>query len=176
MAYLAWRVAIPTGGRQQRQQGQIDRHREPHRVRLPRLLDARHQRQCVGWFATKKSTGRRNFSVRRKSFFTTALGKVNRKMKISGKLVLAARDLLGLTQAELAELAGVSDRTIANFETGKHDPYAATVEKIRAELERRGIEFTNGDGAGVRINYAKAAEFARLSASERNQSGRQSGR
>lgn len=24
-------------------------------------------------------------------------------------------------------------------------------------------EFTNGDGAGVRINYAKAAEFARQS-------------
>jgi hypothetical protein len=25
----------------------------------------------------------------------------------------------------------------------------------------RAIKFTNGDGAGVRINYAKAAEFAR---------------
>ena len=93
-------------------------------------------------------------------------------MKISGNLVLAARDLLGLTQAELAELAGVSDRTIANFETGKHDPYEATVEKIRAELERRGIEFTNGDGAGVRINYAKAAEFARQSGQVRKESAR----
>ena len=86
--------------------------------------------------------------------------------------MLAARDLLGLTQAELAVLAGVAEKTIANFELGKHDPYEATVDKIRAELERRGIEFTNGDGAGVRINYAKAAEFARLSAQPRNESDR----
>ena len=93
-------------------------------------------------------------------------------MRISGNLVLAARDLLGLTQVELAELAGVSDRTIANFETGKHEPYDATVEKIKAELEKRGIEFLNGDGAGVRINYAKAAEFARLSAQARNETDR----
>jgi len=82
-------------------------------------------------------------------------------MKISGSQVLAARDLLGLTQAELAEAAGVSDMTIANYETGKHEPQRGTVEKILAELERRGIEFTNGTGIGIRLVYEKAAEFAR---------------
>jgi len=46
----------------------------------------------------------------------------------------------------------------------------ASLEKIRAELERRGIESTNGDtpsstgdGIGAGLNYSKAAEFARTS-------------
>lgn len=90
------------------------------------------------------------------------------KMKIAGSQILAARDLLGLTQSELATAAGVSEKTIQNFEAGKSDPYPATLEKIKAELERRGIEFTNGDhppsrghGYGVRLNLDKAADFAR---------------
>lgn len=89
-------------------------------------------------------------------------------MKISGNQVLAARDLLGLTQAELAQSAGVSEMTIVNFETGKHAPYASTVEKIQNELERRGIEFTNGTGIGIRLNYAKAAEFARAGQAQKD--------
>ena len=47
------------------------------------------------------------------------------------------------------------------FETNKSDPYPQTIEKIRAELERRGIEFTNGSGIGVRLDNAKAEAFAR---------------
>jgi len=43
------------------------------------------------------------------------------------------------------------------------------MQKLVAELERRGIEFTNGDGAGVRINFAKAAEFARSAGQTRNE-------
>lgn len=88
-------------------------------------------------------------------------------MRITGSQILAARDLLGLTQAELAVAAGVSEMTIFNFEAGKHEPYRATVEKIQTELERRGIEFINGDtplisgrGIGVRLNLDKAAAFA----------------
>ena len=51
-------------------------------------------------------------------------------------------------------------------------PQRANLEKIQAELERRGIEFTNGDGIGVRLNFQKAAEFARLSAQAPNSSDR----
>lgn len=89
-------------------------------------------------------------------------------MKLSGSQVAAARELLKITQGELAKSVELSLTTISNFETGKAEPYRASLEKIRAELERRGIEFTNGDsppstgdGIGVRLNYAKAAECAR---------------
>ena len=40
---------------------------------------------------------------------------------------------------------------------------------VRARLH---LIYTDGDGVGIRINYAKAAEFARLSALERNESDR----
>lgn len=93
-------------------------------------------------------------------------------MKISGKQIASARELLGLTQPELASAAGVSDQTISNFETNRSDPYPATVEKITAALERRGIEFTNGTGIGVRLNFEKAAEFARTTANARDESAR----
>ena len=89
-------------------------------------------------------------------------------MKIAGKQVTAARDLLGITQAELAEMSGLSADTIFKFEAGKAYPYASSLAKILGELERRGIEFTNGDsppssdeGIGVRLNLTKAAAFTR---------------
>ena len=89
-------------------------------------------------------------------------------MKLSGSQVTAARGLLGVTQAELAAAAGVAEITIFRFEAGQAEPQRANLEKIRSELQRRGIEFLNGDsppspgqGIGVRLNYDKAAEFAR---------------
>lgn len=92
-------------------------------------------------------------------------------MKISGRQISAARDLLGLTQVELAKAAGVGESTVLNFELGKIEPHQKNREKIQAELERRGIEFTNGDGPGVRLNNAKAAEYARSIAQARNEAG-----
>jgi transcriptional regulator with XRE-family HTH domain len=82
-------------------------------------------------------------------------------MKFSGKQVAASRELLGLTQDEFAAAAGVSFRTVSRFERGEVEPRRESLRKIELELERRGIEFTNGDGIGVRLNYAKAAEFAK---------------
>ncbi len=79
----------------------------------------------------------------------------------------AARGLLGITQEELATAANLSYRTILNFETGTAETSPQSIQKIVAELERRGIEFTNGDslptsgrGIGVRLNLDKAAAFA----------------
>ncbi len=89
-------------------------------------------------------------------------------MKISGAQITAARNLLKITQIELAEASGVSDRTLGKFESDEALPKESTIALIRAELERRGIEFTNGrdrgspgDGFGVRVNVEKAAAFAR---------------
>ncbi len=77
-------------------------------------------------------------------------------MKVSGRQVAAARDLLGLSQAELAALVGVVRETVARFENGLAEPSPKTLSKITEELERRGIEFTNGSGIGVRLDFAKA--------------------
>ena len=82
-------------------------------------------------------------------------------MRFSGKQVAAARELLGLTQEELAAAAGVSFRTISRFERGEVEPRRESLKKIEAELERRGIEFTNGDGIGVRLKFAKAEAYAK---------------
>ena len=72
-------------------------------------------------------------------------------MKISGAQVKAARDLLRITQQELAKVSGVSERTIAGFEADENVPKPSSIAKITGELERRGIEFTNGSGMGVRL-------------------------
>ncbi len=81
-------------------------------------------------------------------------------MKFSGKQVAASRELLGLTQDELALAIGITRVTLSRFERGEGEPQRDTLQKIAAELERRGIEFTNGDGVGVRLNFTKAAQFA----------------
>lgn len=86
-------------------------------------------------------------------------------MKISGAQIKAARDLLKITQPELAEATGVAERTIRRFETDEDIPKPANLEKILSELERRGIEFTNGSGMGVRLNFEKAAQYSRTVAS-----------
>ena len=98
--------------------------------------------------------------------------KSRRKMKISGSQVKAARELLKITQPALAEASGVSERTLQKYEVEEALPKPATLDKILGELERRGIEFTNGEGIGVRLNFAKAAEFARITAKARNESAR----
>lgn len=74
----------------------------------------------------------------------------------SGKQVTAARNLLGISQAELATAIGIAQPTLARFESGASAPYKSTLDKLRIELERRGIEFTNGSGIGVRLDFAKA--------------------
>ena len=89
-------------------------------------------------------------------------------MKISGAQVKAARDLLKISQAELAEATGIAVRTVGRFEGDEGLLEPGNLDKILAELERRGIEFTNGDrppsnsrGIGVRLNLDKAEAFAR---------------
>lgn len=82
-------------------------------------------------------------------------------MSFSGKQVAAARELLGLTQSELADAVGLNAITVLRFETGQAEPRRDSLARIQGELERRGIEFTNGDGIGVRLNFAKAEAFAR---------------
>ncbi len=93
-------------------------------------------------------------------------------MKITGAQITAARNLLKITQAELASAAGVGEQTVKRFEADRTLPHRGSLTKILNELERRGIEFTNGTGIGVRLIFEKAAEFARAAAPTQNDSDR----
>ena len=74
-------------------------------------------------------------------------------MSLSAAQCRAARALVGISQADLAETSKVAKATIANFEAGKRAPYARTLDDLRQDLERRGVIFieTNGEGPGVRL-------------------------
>jgi transcriptional regulator with XRE-family HTH domain len=68
----------------------------------------------------------------------------------------AARSLLGWSQTELAEHAGLSLPTVKRVERESGDGpnvSAEAREKLRKALERAGVEFIaeNGGGAGVRL-------------------------
>lgn len=77
-------------------------------------------------------------------------------MAITGKHITAARGLLGITQADLAEISSVAEVTIRRFEADQVQPRAATIESLRRALEDRGIEFYNGGDPGVRLFRSKA--------------------
>lgn len=50
--------------------------------------------------------------------------------------IIEQRRALGLSQQELARLAGVRQETISRLESGKHSPTIRTVDKIDAALKR----------------------------------------
>jgi transcriptional regulator with XRE-family HTH domain len=61
--------------------------------------------------------------------------------------------LLGLSQEKLEELTGLERRTIGRLEAGKSKLISRDVFKVRAELEKKGVEFidaSSAHGLGVR--------------------------
>jgi DNA-binding XRE family transcriptional regulator len=70
----------------------------------------------------------------------------------------AARALLGLSQAELAKLAGVTPLTVRNYEAEKTEPSFKTWRTMKTAMERRGVMFLDADdaaGDGVRWRKPK---------------------
>jgi len=65
-------------------------------------------------------------------------------MMICPEQVRAARKLLGLSQRDLALLAGVSEDSIRRFEDRARMPWGASVAAIKRALEDAGIEFLGG--------------------------------
>ena len=51
--------------------------------------------------------------------------------------IIKERHELGLTQAQLAKLAGIRQETLSRLESGKHKPNVRTVERIDAALRRK---------------------------------------
>jgi ribosome-binding protein aMBF1 (putative translation factor) len=50
--------------------------------------------------------------------------------------IIRERRSLGLSQVQLAELAGLRQETVSRIESGKHSPTVRTVEKIDQALKR----------------------------------------
>jgi predicted transcriptional regulator len=65
----------------------------------------------------------------------------------------AARALLGWSQQQLADKAGVGIVTIHQLEAGTSQPRRATGDVVIRALEAAGVEFIdeNGGGPGVRL-------------------------
>ena len=77
----------------------------------------------------------------------------------------AARGLLGWTQAELAAAAGVTQYTIAMFESERSVPHPSTMGKIEAALGDAGVRLVGqNDELGVTITRAAAAAARRVRA------------
>lgn len=68
--------------------------------------------------------------------------------------VRGARGLLGWSQTQLAEAAGLSLPTVKRYETGKGPRVSEdAIAAIQAALEAAGVIFVaeNGEGPGVRL-------------------------
>ena len=72
-----------------------------------------------------------------------------------------ARAALGMGVRELAAAAKVSVDTVARFERGD-ELKERTVDALQRALETAGIEFTNGDHPGVRLNSEAVPRTRRL--------------
>lgn len=61
--------------------------------------------------------------------------------------------MVAMSQDDLALQSGVAKATIAAFELGQRNPYANTLQKLRAALEKAGVVFLpeNGNGPGVAL-------------------------
>ncbi|WP_311031508.1 helix-turn-helix domain-containing protein [Mesorhizobium koreense] len=72
---------------------------------------------------------------------------------VPNEILRAARSALGMSQAELAELSGVGERTILRVERNERVAIR-TLQRLRAALEGQGVEFLaseSGHGPGLRI-------------------------
>ena len=72
--------------------------------------------------------------------------------------IRAARALLGWSQGELAERAGLSQTGIARIECAAHLPTMTTLEKIMAAFDVVGIEFLGTDGLRRRRGAVRVLE------------------
>jgi DNA-binding transcriptional regulator YiaG len=76
-------------------------------------------------------------------------------MAISPAQCRAARGLIAMDQAVLAEAANVSRNVIIDFEKGRRVPTRNNLAAVQRVLEKAGVEFTNGDAPGVRLRKSK---------------------
>jgi transcriptional regulator with XRE-family HTH domain len=73
------------------------------------------------------------------------------RIMLTGEQCRGARAMLGWSQDELAQRAGLTTRTVTKFENGHNIPDPNSLVAMRATLEAAGIEFVylSGGGGGV---------------------------
>jgi transcriptional regulator with XRE-family HTH domain len=75
---------------------------------------------------------------------------------LRGRLLHAARALLGWTQARVAGEAGISTAAVTALEVGRRGPRAGSVAAITAALERAGVRFlAAAEGLGQGVGYER---------------------
>ncbi len=76
------------------------------------------------------------------------------------RVLRAARALAGLSQEEVAELAGVSRQIVVRIEQGQNNVLVEAVDKVRMALESKGVAFidaTREHGPGVAMTRRPSA-------------------
>jgi len=75
-----------------------------------------------------------------------------------GQRIKSARQALGLSQSDLADLTDVSQPTVANWEKGSHAPRHATLSKIAGALKSTPASLLETGAAGGTLpgGYARA--------------------
>jgi len=86
---------------------------------------------------------------------------------ISPSQCRAARGLVDLDQARLAEMANVSRNVVVDFETGRRTPNPNNLAAIQRALESVGVIFMDAGssaegGAGVRLRDGRNSETIAL--------------
>ncbi len=65
--------------------------------------------------------------------------------------ITAARGLVGWSKSALADASGVSERTIARFESGEGDITVSKLDRLEAALIDSGIIFIDGGVVSERL-------------------------
>lgn len=74
---------------------------------------------------------------------------------MEGRQIKAARAILGLSQAKLCELAGISRATLIDLENDTGDPRRSSIAGVEEALRKRGVSFTD-DGKVIGVHAPKA--------------------
>ncbi|SFQ55625.1 Helix-turn-helix [Roseivivax halotolerans] len=63
----------------------------------------------------------------------------------------AARALISMSQKDLAAAAGLGQSTVIDFERERRQVSAASINALRATLEKHGVSFIDAKGGGVGV-------------------------